>query len=259
MKKALIVFFYFLLIAQPIFADALTGGVSTVGVGGNKVVDAATQAPIAGATVSLPQKNFSTQTDSNGNFDLKGKIKNDTVMSVEKEGYRPFSLTINDMIAAKPMIVGIQKSNVADLMLESAMIHLGDDNFSKNSANASDFQLKSVGPFYTKTFKLAANTLTKANYIVIGSIIGIDTYLARSLKQNSVKNSYASPPEVYFNGRKIAEIQLNGDNQRIKIPNSLILSDQLNEITIKTGRNLMQSAYVDYDDIEIMNISIQTE
>ena len=258
MRKAVLIILGMFFISQAVYADALTGGVSTVGMG-NKVVDSSTQSPVAGATVSLPQKNYSTKTDNNGNFNLSGDLKGDTVMSVEKEGYRPFSLTINDQIAAKTMIVGIQKSNVTDLMLENAMMHLGDDNFSKDSANAGEFQLKSVGPFYTKAFKLAANTLSRTNYIVIGSIIGIDTALARSMKQNKVKNSFASPPEVYFNGRKIAEIQLNGDNQKIKIPNSLILADQLNEITIKTGRNLMQSAYVDYDDIEIMNISVQSE
>ena len=258
MRKIILSILSLVIISSPALADALTGGVSTTGLG-NKVVDAATQSPVSGATVSLPQKNYRTKTDSNGNFALSADIKGDTVMSVEKEGYRPFSLTINNQIAAKPMVVGIQKSNVTDLLLESAMIHLGDDNFSNDSANAGEFQLKSVGPFYTKVFNLAAHTLTKANYIVIGSIIGIDTALARSLKQNRVRNSYASPPEVYFNGQKIAEIQLNGDNQKIRIPNNLINPDMPNEITIRTGRNLMQTAYLDYDDIEIMNISIQSE
>ena len=106
---------------------------------------------------------------------------------------------------------------------------------------------------------MAATTLSKENFLVIGSIIGIDTAMARALGQNQVRNSFASPPEVYFNGSKIAEIQLNGDNQKIKLPNSLIKPDQPNEITIRTGKNLMQTAYIDYDDIEIMNISIQTE
>jgi len=94
---------------------------------------------------------------------------------------------------------------------------------------------------------------------VIGSIIGIDTLMARSLRQNSIVNSYASPPEVYFNGTKIAEIQLNGDGQRIRLPNNLVKSGQMNEITIRTGRNLKQTAYIDYDDIEFMNLSIESE
>ncbi|MFQ8625721.1 MAG: hypothetical protein ACLSA2_04200 [Candidatus Gastranaerophilaceae bacterium] len=108
-------------------------------------------------------------------------------------------------------------------------------------------------------YSIAATAVSKTNYLVIGSIIGIDTLMARSLKQNSIVNSFASPPEVYFNGSKIAEIQLNGDGQRIKIPNNLIRNGQLNEVTIKTGRNMKQTAYIDYDDIEIMNLSIQSE
>ena len=64
---------------------------------------------------------------------------------------------------------------------------------------------------------------------------------------------------MFFNGEKIAEIQLNGDNQKIKLPNRLINAGMQNEIMIKTGRNLQQTAYIDYDDIEIMNLSIQSE
>lgn len=258
MRKIILIILGFMFIAQAVYADALTGGVSTVGLG-NKVVDSSTHAPISGAQVTIPKQNYKTQTDENGNFNLGANIKGDTVMSIEKEGYRPFSLTINDQLAAKPMVVGIQKSNVSDVMIEEAMIHLGDDNFSRDSANAGQFQLQSVGPFYTKAFKMAAGTLTRTNYLVIGSIIGVDTKMAKSMKQNKVKNSYASPPEVYFNGKKIAEIHLNGDNQKIKLPNALIKADDTNEVTIKTGRNLMQFAYVDYDDIEIMNLSVQTE
>ena len=89
--------------------------------------------------------------------------------------------------------------------------------------------------------------------------MGVDTQLARSMGQNRIVNTFASPPEVYFNGTKIAEIQLNGDNQKIRLPNNLILPERQNEVTIKTGRNLMQVAYIDYDDIEIANLSILSE
>ena len=75
--------------------------------------------------------------------------------------------------------------------------------------------------------------------------------------KEKIPNAFASPPEVYFNGNKISEIQLNGDGQKIKLPSNLIKKNQVNEITIKTGRNLMQTAYVDYDDIEFMNLIIE--
>lgn len=257
-KTVLLALFVMLGSALSVNADALTGGVSTVGLG-NKVVDAKTNAPISGAQISIPKQNFSTKTDENGNFNLNASIKGDTIMSVEKEGFRPFSLTIDEHIAAKPMVLGIQKSESKDVVIESAMLHLGDNNFSAGSANSTQFKLKAIGPFYTKAFQMSAATMNLNNFLVIGSIIGIDTAMARSMRQNSVKNSFSSPPEVYFNGTKIAEIQLNGDNQKIKLPNSLIRPDQPNEVTIQTGKNMTQRAYVDYDDIEIMNLSIQTE
>ena len=43
----------------------------------------------------------------------------------------------------------------------------------------------------------------KTNYLVIGSILGIDTALARGMGQNNITTSFASPPKVFFNGKKI--------------------------------------------------------
>lgn len=241
--KNFILFFSILLISQSCFANTL--------------YDSATNSPIGNAKVTLPKYNYSTYTDANGNFDL-GDIKDTTIMSVQKDGYRPFSLTVNnDTIAARPLVVGIQKSDVSDIVIETGMMHLGDDNYSSSSANAGYFRLRSAGPVYTKSFKMGSQS--GENYLVIGSIVGIDTLMARTMGQNRIINSYASPPEVYFNGVKISEIQLNGDNQKIKLPNRLIKPNQLNEITIRTGRNLMQRAYIDYDDIEIANISVLSE
>ncbi len=242
------------------FCAVMEGGVSKTGIGAqNRIIDNQTNMPVADATVSLPKENYSTTTDENGTFSLNTQINGTQIMSVEKDGYRPFSLTITDKVASVPMVVAIEKSNIQDIILSAEMFHLGDDNYSSASANSNEFKGHSVGAFYSKTFKMAAEALSKTNYIVIGSIIGIDTLLAKKIGQNKVVNSYSSPPEVYFNGAKIAEVQLNGDGQRIKIPNNLIKPDMLNEVTIKTGRNLMQHAYIDYDDIELMNISIQAE
>jgi hypothetical protein len=61
--------------------------------------------------------------------------------------------------------------------------------------------------------------------------------------------------KFFFNGNKISEIQINGDGQKIRIPHNLI--KKINEVTIKTGRNLMQTSYIDYDDIEFMNLIIE--
>ena len=108
-----------------------------------------------------------------------------------------------------------------------------------------------------KTVFISQNSINQNHYIVFGSVIGVDTALARGMGQNLITTSFASPPSVYLNGKKIAEIQINGDNQKIRLPKNLIKFNQNNIITIKAGRNLMQTAYVDYDDFEFMNLSIQ--
>jgi len=245
-----------LLIALIIYKSAY-GALDVVG---NKIIDSATNSPISNAKITIPKYNYSTYTDTNGNFNFEKNIDSSTIMSVEKEGYRPFSLTINQRNnVSKPLVLGIEKSNISDIVIESSMMHLGDDNYSQSSANADNFRLNTIGPSFSKNFIMKRGTLSSQNYLVIGSILGIDTLLARSMGQNSIVNSYASPPEVYFNGVKIAEIQLNGDNQKIKLPNNLIKAEQANQITIKAGKNLMQRAYLDYDDIEILNLSIMSE
>ncbi len=246
-----------LLLIALIFSTSAYGAIDVVG---NKIIDSTTNSPIGNAKITLPKYNYSTYSDSNGNFSVDKNIDDTTIMSIEKEGYRPFSLTVNRLSSvSKPLVLGIQKSNVSDIVIESSMLHLGDDNYSDASANAGNFRLNSIGPSYSKNFIMKSSTLRSQNYLVIGSILGIDTLLARTMGQNSITTTYASPPEVYFNGVKIAEIQLNGDNQKIKLPNNLIRPEQSNQVTIKVGRNLMQTAYLDYDDIEIANLSIMSE
>ena len=258
MKKFLSIITLSILFSLAAYSAPLTGGVTEIG-HGNKVVDAQSNAPIEGALISIPQLNYKTKTDLNGAFELNATVNGDTILSVQKEGYRPFSITIDKTTINRPIILGIQKSGTFDVVIDDDMIHLGDDTYSKESANSGEFQLKSSGPNYTKRFKMTSNTLNFNNYLIIGSIIGIDTELAKRMKQNSITASYSSPPEVFFNGRKVAEIQLNGDNQKIKLPRALIRPDDVNEITIQTGVNQFQKARVDYDDIELMNLTIQTE
>lgn len=224
----------------------------------SQIIDQKTNTPIPNAKVYIPEHDYTTYTDENGRFDLNARFDDDSIISVQKEGYRPFSLTVNDQLAARPLIIGIEKSNLQDIIIDTEMFHLGDDNFCKESANSGEFKGRSIGPFYTKTFNIQQNAIMKKNYLVIGSIIGIDSLMARSLNQNSITTSYATPPEVYFNGQKIAEIRLNGDNQKIRLPNNLVRVG-MNEVTIKTGHNVKQVDHIDYDDIEFMNLSVQTE
>ena len=247
-----------LILTFPAFAATFQGGVAEQGTANSsRIIDKQTGQGIGGANIHLPKQNYSTRTDQEGYFELDTQINGSSIMSVQKDNYKPFTMTINAKTLDTPIIVGIEKSNTSGQTIDTSMYHLGDDNYSEFSANAGEFRIQSIGPFYTKRFTLKNINLTKPVYIVIGSIIGIDTAMARSMGQNRIPNAFASPPEVYFNGNKISEIQLNGDGQRIKLPPNLIHKNQVNEITIKTGRNLMQTAYVDYDDIEFMNLIVE--
>lgn len=258
MKKVLSLTALIVFLILPAGAATFQGGVYEQGQGNaSRIIDKQTGEGIGGAQINLPKQNYATRTDSNGFFELDTQINGPSIMSVQKENYKPFTMTVNDNTFSAPIVVGIEKSNASDLALDANMYHLGDDSYSDLSANAGEFRMQAIGPFYTKRFTLKKLDLRKPVYLVIGSIIGIDTAMARSMGQNQIPNAFASPPEVYFNGNKISEIQLNGDGQRVKLPPNLIRRNQVNEITIKTGRNIMQTAYIDYDDIEFMNLIIE--
>lgn len=260
MRKFFMTLMVIFMTLPPAFCEIMQGGVEReIVVGKNRVVDSKTKAPISGAKISLPQFSYQTFTDENGNFALGADIDGQTVLSVEKAGYKPFSITIDQKTTSRSIVMGIEKSTPKDITIDTSMFHLGDNSYSDNSANAREFQIKTIGPYYSKKINIPAVASGTRVNLVIGSIIGVDTIMAKTMGQNRVNNAYASPPEVYFNGNKIADIHVNGDRQRIRIPYNLIKQDQLNEVTIKTGRNMMQTAHVDYDDIEFMNLSVETK
>ncbi len=255
MKKILLLTMLILFSLSANAASTFEGGVSAQGRGtSSRIIDKNTGTGVGGAQITLPKERYSTKTDADGFFELDTYIDGTSIMSVQKENYKPYSMTISEKTLSAPIVVGIEKSNSDGMVIDSNMYHLGDNNYSDLSANAGEFRMETIGPFYTKRFTLKNLKLNKPIFLVIGSIIGIDTEMARSMGQNKITNAFASAPEVYFNGNKISEIQINGDGQRIRVPSSLIRKNQVNEVTIRTGRNLMQTAYIDYDDIEFMNL-----
>ena len=221
----------------------------------NKVVNSQTQEPISGAKVSIPTLGYSTTTDNQGEFEFSNQISGKNILSIEKEGYRPFSLTIDKNMMQNPLKLGLQEAGAGDITIESSVCHLGDDVYSNTSANSSEFRGKSVGAFFSKKFSANQVKPNEQAILIIGSVIGLDTKLAKELGQNKIASVYSSPTEIYFNNHKIGELKLNGDNQEILIPPQLLKNS--NEITIKTGRNLFQHAYLDLDDIEITSIRLE--
>lgn len=258
MKKLFATIIIGLLLSLNGNAAIMQGGVSENSAAKyNRIIDKNTQTPVSGAKIRIPQTGYTTYSDNSGKFAMPSYVPQNSILSVQKQNYKPFSLTINDRNINAPLSIGIEKSNKFDIIVDTEIYHIGDNNYSMASANAVEFRSKAVGPVYRKNFFMPAGSNTKQKYLVIGSIIGIDTALARGMGQNNITTSYASPPKIYFNGQKIAEIQINGDNQRIKIPNYLIRPNQNNEIKIAAGINLQQTAYIDFDDIEFMNLNIE--
>ena len=221
----------------------------------NKIVDSYTQKPVTGAAVSIPSLGYRTTSAQDGTFELNTEINEKAILSVQKDGYRPFSLTIDENIASRPLKLGIEKSKAGDISIESELCHLGDDVYSETSANSAEFKGKSVGAYFSKEFSTKTLRPNEQAVIIIGSVIGLDTKMAKELGQNQIAYVYSGPAEVFFNGEKIGELNINGDNQEISIPRQILREN--NELTIKTGRNLFQHAYIDYDDIEIANIRFE--
>ncbi len=258
MKRIFLISFIFLFAVSSSFADVISGKVRQDDklYARNQVVDAESGEPVDKARVSIPKQRFETYSDKDGRFELNTKIDSTTVLSVEKEGFRPYSLTIDKNSMNQPLKLGIERSKGGDIQLEAHLFHLGDDVFADTSANSGDFRIKSVGTFFTKRFKMPPVSQKDEVVLVIGTVIGLDTRLAKEMGQNRITHVYSSPAEVIFNGQKIGELAINGDNQEILIPKNLIQPD--NEVTIRTGKNLFQHAYIDYDDIELANLRIET-
>ncbi len=255
MRKILVILI--LVCALPVFSQTITGEVKKEHTNNsNRVYDSASNTPIEGAIIKIPSKDYVTKTRKDGSFKLQTKIDAPTIMSLEKSGYKPYSMTINSQFK-NPINIGIEKTTPNDIIVETNMIHIGDDSFSSRSANASEFSLNSEGCFYTKEVQVKTLKANEDLYLIIGSIIGIDTMEAQKIGQSRVLTAYSSPPEIFFNENKIAEIKINGDNQKIKIPKGLIKQNQNNNVTIKAGRNLFKTTYVDYDDIEFTNLMFE--
>ena len=112
-----------------VFAIPIQGKVSEQGSGySNRIIDKATGDGVDGAKITLPKQKYSTKTDSDGYFELDTYVDGTSIMSVQKKNYKPFSMTVNDMTLSKPLVIGIEKSNADEMVLDSSMYHLGDGN-----------------------------------------------------------------------------------------------------------------------------------
>lgn len=223
----------------------------------NRIIDKTTKKPLSNAKISIPELNYTTYSDKDGSFRLNADISSQTVLFVEKEGYKVFSLAVDNSVLNGPLKLGIEQSTPFDIQISEGVIHLGDNMYSNNSANSTDFRTSAVSSTYKKTFKKPSFSQNQDVIIRIGTIIGLDTKKAKEHGQNRIAKVYSSPMEVFVNSRRIATIELNGENIEIVVPKNIL--KETNELKIITGKNLFQLEYDDYDDMEMANIRIETK
>lgn len=222
----------------------------------NTVSDKASGNAIENARISIPSSDFVTHSDENGKFEMPQNISPPYVLSVKKGGYEPFSLTVKS-IGKVPLNITISKNSANKITISEDSFHLGDNSFSSSSANAADFKMKSIGIFYQKDFFIKKLKSGEDVNLVIGSIMGIDTKEAKRLGQTNVINAYSSPIKIFFNSKEISNIKINGDNQKIPIPKSVIKQNAENTVKIFSGINMTQVLYTDYDDFEFTNLFLE--
>ncbi len=221
-----------------------------------QIIDKDTKNPISGAIITVPAENIYTKSDTNGYFNLSTHSNSPLILSIQKEGYRPFSMTLQNGKLEGGVTYEMSKTSPFEIIVTDNMIHLGDNSYSENSAGACQINSPCVGPSFTKDFYIK-DILPKTKYYVsIGSVIGIDTIQAMKLGQNKLKNAFSTPLEIFVNKRKIGELKINGDNQKIQIPQKFLKQLANNTLTVTTGENTSATDYTDYDDVELMNLII---
>lgn len=221
------------------------------------IMDGKTGEAVKNALISIPSKGITAKTNKNGQFQIDIPDKRPLIMSVQAEGYKPFSLIIDENDVKSPMKIIVQKKKRKEIVLDTSLHHLGDNRFSERSANSEDFSASANGHYYFKEFYLKNDYISGDLILKIGSIIGIDTKKAQSMRQSNVFTAFSSPVEVFFNSKKIGEIDFNGNNHSLKIPYGLVKINEYNHIRIETGVNLTIKSRKDYDDIEFIHLILE--
>ncbi|MEM9153970.1 MAG: dockerin type I domain-containing protein [Cyanobacteria bacterium P01_F01_bin.33] len=247
-------------------------------------IERTTGRPLADVEVEIPDAGISVRTDSQGRFKLPKDVPANTILTARLEDYKPYSRTTQEQQG--PLRLELDRLNrQTTLILESNVVHLGDDSFSPQSANAGDFRLPSQGNELNRSFTLQ-RIPARDPMLKIGSLIGLDTREAYRLGQNSIPASDMSPLEVMLNGDRIQTVNASRDN--IEIPlNRNLLRVGSNTVTLRTGKTVhsplsrsssvpisiplfggsisigvpvqsgSRGSMVDYDDIELANVLVE--
>jgi hypothetical protein len=218
------------------------------------VLDAKTLQPLPNADVALPDQGYSMKTGPHGEYRIPRAMgKQALIMSITKEGYAPFSVSISQH--APPLFnIRLQKAQQM-LVLDDRLRHLGDGSFSPHSSGASAFRKAADGPAIRIPFSTGGLALSNAPYLQVGSIIGVDTRMAHHLSGNNIGVS-ATPLLIKLNGTTIAQVQVNGDNQKIQLPRRALNPNGNDTLEIEAGYQITSDGRLDYDDMELMHIVV---
>jgi hypothetical protein len=250
-----------------------------------QVIDRQTGQPLSNVEVAIPGAGISVRTDSQGRFQLPDNVPTDQILVAKLENYLPYSQTTTSQ--SGPLQVELDRWNQnATLVLETDVVHLGDDAYSANSAAANQFRLRTQGRELIRSFQLDRMP-TSSPILRIGSLIGLDTPEAARAGQTRVAEADMSPLVVVLNGIQVQTIPLAGNNIEVPLPINQ-LRQGLNTVTLQTGKTFHPSfagsgaqvpvniplfggslrigipvgkvpqsaSQADYDDIELANVVI---
>jgi Dockerin type I domain/CarboxypepD_reg-like domain len=245
-----------------------------------RVLDQKTGEPIPNAEVQIPEEGITVRTDNYGKFTLPRKLSSDRILTTRASEYAPFSLTTRkDQKGSYDL--RLEKLGPRIAVLDDQLRHLGDNNFSPQSANAGSFRLRAEGVELTRTFDLAK--LPRPGVTLrIGSLIGLDTQASIQAGQSGLRNGAPEPLQVLLNGRQVHELTLNGDRIQILLPQAGLRVGS-NTLTLRTGKATNYQAaggdgtffpllgsllglrvgdsniqkITDYDDIELAHVTIE--
>lgn len=210
--------------------------------------------PLSEATIYIPALRYQTSSDAYGRFHLPQLPSKPTIAMVDKDGYLPSTATLDYRRASNgPLRIQLKKpGNV--MIIDKQMHHLGDGSFSPASAGAQQFSRNSIGPVLERAFTVAPHVSGRA-YLTIGSIIGLDTLAAQAQGQSQF-HRYSTPMKVWLNGAFLGELALNGDQQNMYVPEGLLKPGKTNVLRIETGFTTPDGQYIDYDDMELMLLTL---
>ncbi len=211
---------------------------------------------LGGVTVTVPQIGYTGETAPDGSFQLPELPAQPLIVGFSKPGYVPQTATLDADWQSSGRTLHIALTETRNtLVIDNQIRHLGDNSYSPVSAGAERFRRAAEGPVITRQF-VTPPASGPMVYLEIGSVIGLDTEAAHRLGQSAFHRT-STPMLVKVNGELLTHITANGDGQRVAIPRALLRDGMLNTLEIRTGYQSPDGISVDFDDIELMLLTLQ--